>query len=48
MGWLFVRDPSDLDKTEQEELAVIRQASSIADIVYELVQDFTRWTVNRA
>jgi transposase len=38
--WLFVRDPSDLEKTEQEELAAIRQASSTANTVYELVQDF--------
>lgn len=38
--WWFVRDFSDLDETEREELSAIRQASSTADIVYELVQDF--------
>lgn len=38
--WLFVRDLADLDKAEREELAAIRQASPIADTVYELVQDF--------
>ena len=38
--WLFVRDYSDLDETEQAELAVIRQASCTANIVYELTQDF--------
>ncbi len=38
--WLFVRDPSDLEKTEQEELAAICQASPTANTVSELVQDF--------
>jgi transposase len=38
--WLFVRDYSDLDKTEQAELAAIRQASLTANTVYELTQDF--------
>ena len=38
--WLFVRDPSDLKKTEQEELTAIRQASPTANTIYELVQDF--------
>jgi transposase len=38
--WLFVRAPSDLDETEQEDLAAIRQASPTANTVYELVQDF--------
>lgn len=38
--WLFVRDPSDLEKTEQDELAAIRQASCIANMVYGLTQDF--------
>jgi len=40
--WLFVRDLSDLDETEREELAAIRQASPTADGVYGLVQDFMR------
>ncbi len=38
--WLFVRDHSDLDETEQAELAAIRQASLTANTVYELAQDF--------
>ena len=38
--WLFVRAPSDLDETEQEELNAIRQACPMANTVYELVQDF--------
>ncbi len=38
--WLFVRDRSDLDETEQAELAAICQASCTANMVYELTQDF--------
>jgi transposase len=38
--WLFVRDRSDLDKSEQAELAAICQASCTANTVYELTQDF--------
>ena len=38
--WLFVRDLSDLEAAEQEELNAIRQASPTANTVYELVQDF--------
>ena len=38
--WLFVRAPSDLEETEKQELALICQASPIANMVYELVQDF--------
>jgi transposase len=38
--WLFVRDRSDLERAEQEELNTIRQASPTANMVYELVQDF--------
>jgi transposase len=38
--WLFVRDCSDLDETEQAELTTIRQASLTANTVYELTQDF--------
>lgn len=40
--WLFVRDPCDLKEKEQEELTVIRQASSTADTVYTLAQQFMR------
>lgn len=45
--WLFVRKPSDLDEAERAELAAIRQASSTADTVYELVQDFMRMIRHR-
>jgi transposase len=38
--WLFVREYSDLDETEQAELAAICQASCTANTVYELTQDF--------
>jgi transposase len=38
--WLFVRTPSDLDETEKQDLALICQACSTANLVYELVQDF--------
>jgi transposase len=38
--WWFLRDPSDLKEKEQQALAVLRQASPTADIVYELAQDF--------
>jgi transposase len=38
--WLFVRDPSDLEETERQVLAVIRQASPTANMLYELVQEF--------
>ncbi len=38
--WWFIRDPSDLKKTEQETLVAIRQASPTADIAYGLAQDF--------
>jgi len=35
--WLFVRDPEELDDTEREELATIRQASATAENTYQLV-----------
>lgn len=38
--WLFVRDPSDLERAERDELATIRQASCTANRAYELTQDF--------
>jgi transposase len=38
--WWFIRDPSDLKKTEQEALVAIRQASPTADMAYGLAQDF--------
>lgn len=40
--WLFVRPFSDLSKQEQEELQAMRQASTIAETIYQLVQEFFR------
>lgn len=38
--WLFVRDPCDLEKKEQEELTAICQASPTAETLYRLAQEF--------
>jgi transposase len=38
--WLFVRDPCDLEKKEQEQLTAIRQASPTAETLYGLAQEF--------
>jgi transposase len=38
--WLFVRDPADLNETEQATLATICQGSSTASMIYQLVQEF--------
>jgi transposase len=38
--WLFVRDPHDVDETEQSTLQAILQASPTADTLYQLVQEF--------
>ncbi|MBO0796410.1 MAG: ISL3 family transposase, partial [Ktedonobacteraceae bacterium] len=38
--WLFVRDPHDLDETEQSTLQAIREASPTAETLYQLVQEF--------
>ncbi len=38
--WLFVRQPDELDETQQKELALIRQASPSAEAAYRLVQAF--------
>ena len=40
MVWLFVRAPSDLEETEEQDLALMCQASPTANMVYELVQEF--------
>jgi hypothetical protein len=40
--WLFVRDFDDLSKKEQEELLALRQASAMAETLYQLVQEFFR------
>lgn len=38
--WLFVRDPAKLDEQEQAALKTICQASQIANLTYQLVQEF--------
>jgi transposase len=38
--WLFVRDPKDLEKVEQEALAALCRASAQLRSAYGLVQDF--------
>jgi transposase len=38
--WLFVRDPAKLDEKEQATLTAICQASEIANVTYQLVQEF--------
>ena len=40
--WLFMRSFSDLKEKEREELVAIRQASAVADTMYQLVQEFLR------
>jgi transposase len=39
-AWLFVRQPEELDETQQAELALIRQAGSSAEAAYCLAQAF--------
>ena len=38
--WLFLRQPGELDETQQAELALIRQASPSAETAYGLAQAF--------
>lgn len=38
--WLFVRQLDELDETQQQELALIRQASPSAEVAYRLAQAF--------
>jgi transposase len=45
--WWFIRDPSDLKEKERQVLAGIRQASSTADTVYGLAQDFMQMLRHR-
>lgn len=40
--WLFIRAFNDLKEKEREELKAIRQASAVADTMYQLVQEFLR------
>jgi transposase len=39
-AFLFVRQPDELDETQQKELALIRRASPSAEAAYRLVQAF--------
>jgi transposase len=45
--WLFVRPFDDLSKKEQEELQAMRQASTTAETMYHLVQEFFRLVRSR-
>ena len=38
--WLLVRESEELDQTEQETLALLRQSSPRVETIYQLVQDF--------
>ncbi|GAC1660512.1 MAG: hypothetical protein PVS3B3_30650 [Ktedonobacteraceae bacterium] len=38
--WLLVKELSQLDEEEQLALSTLRQTSTIAEVVYHLVQDF--------
>lgn len=38
--WLFIRSFDDLKEQEQEELSALRQASTVAETIYQLVQEF--------
>ena len=40
--WLFVRPCDDLLEKEREELQAMRQASTTAETIYQLVQEFFR------
>jgi transposase len=46
--WLFVRHPEKLDETEQKTLATICQASSTAQTLYQLVQEFRQMLHTRS
>lgn len=45
--WLFVRPFEKLKKQEQEELLAMRQASAMAETIYQLVQEFFRLVHSR-
>jgi transposase len=40
MTWLLMKNPAELDEQAQQDLALLRQASSTAETVYSLVQAF--------
>lgn len=46
--WLFVRQPEDLDQTQQAELALIRQANPSTEAAYCLAQAFMQMIHERA
>jgi transposase len=46
--WLLLRDPTDLEATEQADLATIRQASSTVNTAYVLAQEFLSMVRHRA
>jgi len=46
--WLFVCQPADLDETQQQELAAIRQASPSAEAAYRLAQGFMQMIRERS
>jgi transposase len=45
--WLFARDSTDLDETEQETLRMICQASEVARMTYQFVQEFRQMLHHR-
>ncbi len=45
--WLFVPPFQDLSEKEQEELLALRQASEMAETMYQLVQEFFRLVRSR-
>ena len=46
--WLFMRSFDDLKEKEREDLVAIRQASAVADTMYQLVQEFLRHRTSTA
>lgn len=47
MTWLLVKEPSELDEQEQEDLALLKQSSGTAERAYQLVQAFGRMVRER-
>jgi transposase len=45
--WLVVRDPAELNETEQATLGALCQASQTARIIYQLVQEFRQMLHHR-
>jgi hypothetical protein len=38
--WLLIRDPMDLNETEQEQLRILRQMNDTINLAYHFTQDF--------